>query len=364
MSSSLIVVVGLVLVVIGVVIVAITRRSTSAIIELPVRKPVKIIDRLYNRAALEKRMAELPSSQTVHVNRDEVIALMKDHIFGQDPVIEDVVDSIWGNFLAENRAQPVGVFLLAGPPGSAKSRFGQALGTALYGAQGAKAFNLASYSGSHSGSGLFGAPQDHQGGAGMLSEYLIANPRSVVILDEFEKASNAVQRLFLDVWNDGCFTDHKLKRVVSTVDTIFIVTTNAQEDQMTALAASYKNKPVELEERVREVLKHDIENSVLSRIERVFVFQPLDRIAFAALVGSFIEEVAGRYRITVTSVEEEVAYRYGLKHYGEKIDGRAVSGAVVKDMRADFIRLQKTGVTRAKVGWNAKKNALSITADT
>lgn len=83
-------------------------------------------------------MAELPSSQTVHVNRDEVIALMKDHIFGQDPVIEDVVDSIWGNFLAENRAQPVGVFLLAGPPGSAKSRFGQALEQRCTGRRGLK----------------------------------------------------------------------------------------------------------------------------------------------------------------------------------------------------------------------------------
>lgn len=71
MSSSLIVVVGLVLVVIGVVIVAITRRSTSAIIELPVRKPVKIIDRLYNRAALEKEW------QSCHPPRRSTSTVMK-----------------------------------------------------------------------------------------------------------------------------------------------------------------------------------------------------------------------------------------------------------------------------------------------
>jgi len=127
-------------------------------------------------------------------------------LYGQDLAIEAITDSIKNNILA-NTNNPKSTYLFLGPPATGKTYLADLMGEHLDGYE-VKKIDMTQYSHDESGGNLYGTSR-HWGNAkvGMLTSFVRKNPKSIIVLDEFEKASNQVQTNLLTIFEGGYMID-------------------------------------------------------------------------------------------------------------------------------------------------------------
>ena len=117
---------------------------------------------------------------------------------------------------------------------------------------------------------LIGAPPGYIGyeEGGQLTEAVRRKPYSVVLFDEIEKAHPDVFNTLLQVLDDGRLTDNK-GRVVNFKNTIIIMTSNAQRDQL------------------RSIFRPEF----LNRIDDIITFSPLNEAEIQQIVRLQVDKV-------------------------------------------------------------------------
>src|SRR5262249_35029174 len=111
-----------------------------------------------------------------------------------------------------------------------------------------------------------------------------------------------VHKNFLTAWNDGFVTEKSDGKQISTTRAVFIATTNAAVDVLADLARQYANDPDELRRAAVGALREaGFAAEVLSRIDRIFVFEPLAGLDIARVAALEIERMISGYGLTVAS---------------------------------------------------------------
>lgn len=157
-------------------------------------------------------------------------------------------------------------------------------------------------SGSFASTSLFGAAKGYVGSTsyGKLTGGLRDTPDAVVLLDEFEKAHPDVHKNFLTAWNDGFITEASDGRQISTTRSLFVLTTNAAVDALAGLGRQYADNPDELRRTADAVLRAaGFAPEVLSRIDRIFVFEPLSGLDIAMVAALEIESMIQGYGLEI-----------------------------------------------------------------
>ena len=170
--------------------------------------------------------------------------------------------------------RPMGTFLFLGPTGVGKTETAKALAYELFGSETAMTrLDMSEFQGEDAVARLIGFPDGREG---RLAHLLRQKPYAVLLLDEFEKAHPDVHNLFLQILDEGEFTDAQGTKV-NARNMIIIATSNAGADviyeavEQGATLEGAKEKVVDL------IIERGIYRpELLNRFDAVVLFHPLD----------------------------------------------------------------------------------------
>lgn len=189
--------------------------------------------------------------------------------------------------------RPMGTFLFAGPTGVGKTETAKALADIFFGgAQMLIRFDMTEFSGTDGLQKMIGYPGSNTGG--LLSSALREHPYGVLLLDEFEKAHPDIHNLFLQVLDEGVFTDSR-GEVISARNTVIIATSNAGSELW-----AQQTKELSTEEERSLLIDYIINNRIfrpelLNRFDNVVVYQNLSE-----------DDLRGIARIQVSALRDRL----------------------------------------------------------
>lgn len=177
--------------------------------------------------------------------------------------------------------QPILSLFLIGPSGVGKTETARILGSLLAPGEPLPKVNFGNYSSKDSLNSLIGSPRGYMGSEeGELTMKIERSKSGVILIDEFEKGDSAVWNFFLDLLENGKFTDSQGQE--HNLDGYTIVfTSNTPENEV------QDKFPPEL----------------LSRFNLKVNFSPLSDKEKNTFVSRYITSIAEKYR---SSIDESV----------------------------------------------------------
>ncbi len=192
-----------------------------------------------------------------------------------------------------NPNRPFGSFLFLGPTGVGKTETAKALAASFFGSEDTiHRLDLSEYRTADSLERLIGSFVEGKPGA--LASLLREKPYGVLLLDEFEKTLADIRHLFLQVLDEGFFTDAGGKRV-NCRNLLIIATSNAGSDliwdavrQGNALAGERKRLTDAL------VARGAFTPELLNRFDGIIFFKPLVGKALRTVAELMLQKLAKR----------------------------------------------------------------------
>ena len=308
-----------------------------------------ILERLTDKHVLEQAYTA-KSSGLAAIDADELARRLRERVVGQNDTVDSIAQQLRRRLAGRRPEKPIAVFCFAGAPGIGKTLLAKVLAEALYGDKNhLHFFDMSQFSQPHAAASLFGQARGYVGSQsyGSLTAALRDVPQGVVLLDEFEKAHPDVHKRFLTAWNDGFVTETSDGARVSTRDAIFILTTNAASRRIGELAREHHGSPEELGTLVKSTLADaQFAPEVLSRIDEVFAFKPLQGLDIARVVALELESLAAQYGLAVAGggIDHRILLN-AIESMQQKMGGgvRDISRALERQVTDAFIDARASG---------------------
>lgn len=225
-----------------------------------------------------KEKVRMPVGPITAAERDQFLNLeetLRARVVGQREAIEAVAKALRrARAGTRNANKPIGNFLFLGPTGVGKTETAKALSAALFGREDALLrLDMSEYASDGSLERLIGSFET--GEAGTLSALVRDNPYGVLLLDEFEKTHPKVQNLFLQIFDEGFFSDMRGRRV-SLRSLAIIATSNAGAELIWDLVGKGESLVGKDKELIDELIHQGLfKPELLNRFDATVIFSPL-----------------------------------------------------------------------------------------
>ena len=271
--------------------------ASSPLVSRPDVGPAEVIDFLGRRTGMPAVLLDAQRPLEAEVVADQLRA----QIMGQEPAVTAVCDLVLRIKAGLcDPSRPYGVYLFTGPTGTGKTEMAKCLADYLYGTTARLLrFDMSEYGSPDAPSRLIG---DRFNPEGTLTAKVRAQPFSVVLLDEIEKADPSVLNLMLQLFDDGRLTDAAGRRVDFT-HTVVIMTSNLGAKKTPSVGFGGQQADVaDVGAAVRAFFPPELFN----RIDHVVEFGALSREAAQRIARRELDKVVARRGL----VERNVFVRY------------------------------------------------------
>ncbi len=329
---------------------------------------------------------------------EKLYADLHKRIVGQDEAIDQIVNT-YQTYLAgmNSPGRPIGNFLFLGPTGSGKTRLVEAVAESLVGDTRAMIkIDCAEFQHSHEIAKLIGSPPGYLGhrethpllSQEVLHQYHTEKVKlSFVLLDEIEKASDALWNLLLGILDKATLTLGDNRRVDFSRTVIFMTSNLGAAEMGTILrpnlgfAASdieQRNHSGHLDESVAakmsragvEAARRKFTPEFMNRIDKLIVFKPLGQAELQKILTLELNALQQRIynsspnmAFVFSTTESAIDYllregtdiKYGARHLK-----RAIDRALVHPMSNLIATRQVHGGDLIKVDYDSDANELTF----
>jgi ATP-dependent Clp protease ATP-binding subunit ClpA len=321
------------------------------------------------------RVTSIPADRVKNDVNAKVMELesnIKQRLYGQDSVVDSVLERIYVNYAGiASQRRPVGCFLFLGPTGTGKTELAKLLAENLD--MHLLRYDMSEYQDRHTVSSLLGAPpgfvgyDDSQLGGGKLINDLSKHPFSVLLFDEVEKAHPDVANIFLQMMDEGTITGSNGKKV-DVKNCIIIMTSNlgARDNENNNIGFGQSlDKSGEEDRAVKDYFKPELRN----RLDMICKFNKLDTLSIKKVVVKFVDELKRSLvekKINLALTEAMINYLVTVG-YDPKMGARPLSRKIDELIKVPlskkilFERLKDCAVT---VDWNNDAVVFSNSTDT
>lgn len=262
----------------------------------------------------EEDLALTDTPEIAPLTAEDLMERVRQEVQGQDQALTRVLSRI-----ALTRARldlrperPDAVLLLVGPTGVGKTQLARTLCRELFGDEERLIrLDMSEYADTWAISRLIG-PQPGFAGYGEPDAWLTTRirrqPRTVLLLDEIEKAHPDVWNVFLQVFDAGRLTDPR-GNVADFAEVVVIMTSNIGAEAFSSQSFGFSTRDedearADEQARVIEAVRKTMRPELINRLDDIIVFSPL--------AGDSIRRIAEREIARIVERLEERGYEISV----------------------------------------------------
>ena len=300
--------------------------------------PIIIDKHMVNKVVEDKTKIPIYSINTQNkkilsnLNRE-----LKNRIIGQNHILKDVMWLTKMILFGFRKNKPYS-FLFLGPTGVGKTLLVKTYAELLFGKDSFIRIDMSEFKEESSISKLLGSAPGYVGydDNNLVFDKVRNHPHSVILLDEIEKASKSVVRLFLQILDEG-FIHDSLGREIDFNNSIIFMTSNLG---MTSNSLGFNSS-----DSYKQNLRDFFSVEFLNRVDKICVFNSINDRDIRKIIRSELEIIKSKYKdINISFSDKKISELVEKTNYLE-YGARRVKKVIEEEIENQLINCIIEGKT-------------------